>query len=86
MREHFSGNFEQFVEQLKNALLSSFIVTYAQGMSLLQIASVEKNYGLNLSEIAKIWRGGCIIRSAPARRNATRFCRKSRFAEFDAGR
>ncbi|MGI8848912.1 MAG: NADP-dependent phosphogluconate dehydrogenase [Pyrinomonadaceae bacterium] len=63
LREHFSGNFEQFVEQLKNALLSSFIVTYAQGMSLLQIASVEKNYGLNLSEIAKIWRGGCIIRS-----------------------
>jgi 6-phosphogluconate dehydrogenase len=63
LRKHFSGDFERFVEELKNALLSSFIVTYAQGMSLLQIASVEKNYGLNLSEIAKIWRGGCIIRS-----------------------
>ena len=33
-------------------------------MSLLQTASIEKNYGLNLSEIAKVWRGGCIIRSA----------------------
>ena len=64
LREHLSENFEQFVEELKNALLSSFIITYAQGMSLLQTASIEKNYGLNLSEIAKIWRGGCIIRSA----------------------
>ena len=54
----------KFIEELKNALLCSFIVTYAQGMSLLQTASVEKEYGLDLSEIAKIWRGGCIIRSA----------------------
>jgi 6-phosphogluconate dehydrogenase len=44
--------------------LSSFIVTYAQGLSLLQIASEEKKYGYNIAEIAKIWRGGCIIRSA----------------------
>ena len=44
--------------------MSSFIVTYAQGMSLLQTASKEKEYELNLAEIAKIWRGGCIIRSA----------------------
>ncbi len=63
IRENIGGDYEQLVEELKNALLSSFIITYAQGMSLLQTASVEKNYGLNLSEIAKIWRGGCIIRS-----------------------
>lgn len=64
LRQKTGENFEKFVEELKNALLNSFIVTYAQGMSLLQMASVEKNYGLDLSEIAKIWRGGCIIRSA----------------------
>jgi 6-phosphogluconate dehydrogenase len=64
VREQAAEDFSAFVEELKNALLSSFIVTYAQGLSLLQTASVEKNYGLNLSEIAKIWRGGCIIRSA----------------------
>ncbi|MGI9034677.1 MAG: NADP-dependent phosphogluconate dehydrogenase [Pyrinomonadaceae bacterium] len=64
IREELGEDFDQFVEELKNALLSSFITTYAQGMSLLQTASIEKNYGLNLSEIAKIWRGGCIIRSA----------------------
>lgn len=55
---------EGFVTKLKNTLLCSFIATYAQGMSMLQTASVEKEYGLELSEIAKIWRGGCIIRSA----------------------
>jgi len=59
-----SSEYPRLIEELKNALLSSFIITYAQGMSLLQTVSVEKNYGLNLSDIAKIWRGGCIIRSA----------------------
>ncbi len=49
---------------LESALLCAFLITYAQGMSLLAAASHEKNYGLNLAEIAKIWRGGCIIRSA----------------------
>lgn len=41
----------------------AFIITYAQGLSLLQTASVEKGYELDLAEITKIWRGGCIIRS-----------------------
>ncbi len=59
-----SNDYPKLIEELKNALLSSFIVTYAQGMSLLQTVSVEKDYGLNLADIAKIWRGGCIIRSA----------------------
>jgi 6-phosphogluconate dehydrogenase len=49
---------------LESALLSAFLITYSQGMSLLAQASVEKAYGLDLGEIAKIWRGGCIIRSA----------------------
>ncbi len=50
--------------ELKDALLCGFILTYAQGISLLKAASEEKNYGLDLAEIARIWRGGCIIRSA----------------------
>lgn len=52
------------LDDLKQALVSAFIVTYAQGLALLQAASAEKNYGLNLAQIAKIWRGGCIIRSS----------------------
>ncbi|MEO6654447.1 MAG: NADP-dependent phosphogluconate dehydrogenase [Pyrinomonadaceae bacterium] len=63
IREDFQTDIDLSLEQLKNTLLSSFIVTYAQGMSLLQTASIERKYGLDLSEVAKIWRGGCIIRS-----------------------
>ena len=41
----------------------AFVAAYAQGISLLQAASAEKNYELDIREISKIWRGGCIIRS-----------------------
>ncbi len=51
------------IQNLKNALYASFIITYAQGLSLLKVASVEKNYGIDLVEVSKIWRGGCIIRA-----------------------
>ena len=49
---------------LSNALLFSFIITYAQGMTQLKVASSEYNYGIDLEITAKIWRGGCIIRAA----------------------
>jgi 6-phosphogluconate dehydrogenase len=51
------------LETLKHGLYAAFIITYAQGLSLLSVASVEKKYDLNLAEISKIWRGGCIIRA-----------------------
>ncbi len=50
-------------EDLSNALICGFVITYAQGLSLLQQASAESSFGLDIAEIAKIWRGGCIIRS-----------------------
>jgi len=49
---------------LESALLCAFLIVYSQGMSLLAQASTEKSYDLDLAETAKIWRGGCIIRSA----------------------
>ncbi len=64
VRDEFNTDRVTSLEQLKNTLLSSFIVTYAQGLSMLQVASAEKKYGMDLAEIARIWRGGCIIRSA----------------------
>jgi 6-phosphogluconate dehydrogenase len=64
IREEFTSDIEKAVSDLKDTLLCAFIVTYAQGMSLLQSASIEKGYELDLVEISKIWRGGCIIRSA----------------------
>lgn len=54
---------KEFINSLENAFYFSMIITYAQGMHLLSKASEEYKYQLNLSEIAKIWRGGCIIRS-----------------------
>jgi 6-phosphogluconate dehydrogenase len=54
---------EEFLAELEQAFYFAMIVTYAQGMQMLSNASVEYKYDLNLSEIAKIWRGGCIIRS-----------------------
>ena len=52
------------IEFVREGLHTAFIVTYAQGMSLLRTASAEKQYELDMTEIAKIWRGGCIIRAA----------------------
>lgn len=49
---------------VEQALYFSFIATYAQGMAQLADASNEYKYGVNLETVARIWRGGCIIRAA----------------------
>ena len=51
------------VHFVESGLHLAFVAAYAQGLSLLQTASAEKSYELDLREITKIWRGGCIIRS-----------------------
>jgi len=56
-------NTDEFLESLEQAYYFSMVITYAQGMFMLANASKEYNYDLHLGEIAKIWRGGCIIRS-----------------------
>jgi 6-phosphogluconate dehydrogenase len=48
---------------LADALYASKISSYAQGMALLRAASDEYGYGINYAEIARIWKGGCIIRA-----------------------
>ena len=53
-----------FINQLRGALYASTVMTYAQGMAQLRRASQEYNYALNLEAVARIWRGGCIIRAA----------------------
>jgi 6-phosphogluconate dehydrogenase len=52
------------VDDLEQALFFSFILCYAQGLHMLIVASNELNYSLDLASIAKIWRGGCIIRAS----------------------
>ena len=49
---------------LGDAVHAAFLVTYAQGYALLRRASDEYGFGLDLAEVARIWRGGCIIRAA----------------------
>lgn len=51
------------IEMMEQALHFSIITVYAQGMELLQTASKKYEYGLQPAAIAKIWRGGCIIRA-----------------------
>jgi len=60
----FKGAGPRVLEQLEGALYAAILIAYAQGMVLLQVASTVYGYNLNLSEVARIWRGGCIIRSA----------------------
>ena len=50
--------------QLRNAFYFAMLTTYAQGLVQLRVASLTYNYELELAEVAKIWRGGCIIRAA----------------------
>jgi 6-phosphogluconate dehydrogenase len=51
------------VEDLRNALYAGMIIAYAQGMALLGAASKQYKYGVHLNDVARIWRGGCIIRA-----------------------
>lgn len=60
----FSGDRQAFINKVKNALFASMIVTYAQGLAQLREASLVYNYGINLESVARVWRGGCIIRAA----------------------
>ena len=52
-----------FVQRVRSATHASALLTYAQGFAMLRKATRTYNYGLDLASIAKIWRGGCIIRS-----------------------
>jgi 6-phosphogluconate dehydrogenase len=61
------------------------IITYAQGMALLAVASDKYKYHLDLEAVARIWRGGCIIRAALAGRHLRGVSRPARSAEFAAG-
>ncbi|MGH9932445.1 MAG: NADP-dependent phosphogluconate dehydrogenase [Pyrinomonadaceae bacterium] len=62
-----TGEFAAFSEKLKgylhDALYASKICSYAQGMNLIKAGSEEFKWNINLSEIARIWQGGCIIRA-----------------------
>ncbi len=59
----YEGDTQAFINMVRDALYCSKICSYAQGMAQLSAASKAYHYGLNLSEMARIWKGGCIIRA-----------------------
>jgi len=59
----FSGDKTAFINDLRQALYASKIVSYAQGYQLMRSAADEYGWKLNNGAIAMMWRGGCIIRS-----------------------
>jgi 6-phosphogluconate dehydrogenase len=63
-KRKFDGDKKVFIEDIRQALLASKIVSYAQGFMLLRDAAKEYKWDLNYGSIAMMWRAGCIIRSA----------------------
>ncbi|MFK7899417.1 MAG: NADP-dependent phosphogluconate dehydrogenase, partial [Cyclobacteriaceae bacterium] len=55
---------QAMVKMVEGALHVAFITAYAQGMHMLYEASKEYGYGTDLEAVARIWRGGCIIRAS----------------------
>jgi 6-phosphogluconate dehydrogenase len=59
----YTGNREAFLKSLWQGYYLAMLACYAQGLVMLKEASKEYSYGLRLADIARIWKGGCIIRS-----------------------
>ncbi len=58
-----AGERAKLIADVRAALYASKACSYAQGMQLLRTASDLRGWGLHLSELARIWQGGCIIRA-----------------------
>jgi len=74
-RTKYKGNTKAFVTDLRNALLASKLVSYAQGFMLMREAAREYRWNLDFGKIALLWRAGCIIRSSFLERIKDAFAR-----------
>ena len=54
---------EDLPVKVRHAVECAWITTYAEGLQVLSVASTAEKWNLNVSDICRIWRGGCIIRS-----------------------
>ncbi|HSS20568.1 MAG TPA: NADP-dependent phosphogluconate dehydrogenase [Pyrinomonadaceae bacterium] len=59
----FEGTRESIIGYIHDALYASKVCSYAQGMNLIKAGSTEFGWNINMSEVARIWQGGCIIRA-----------------------
>jgi 6-phosphogluconate dehydrogenase len=62
-QQGFRGAKDKIISAVRDALYASKICSYAQGLSLIRKGSDVYNWNINLSEMARIWKGGCIIRA-----------------------
>jgi 6-phosphogluconate dehydrogenase len=53
-----------FIQQIHDAIFFGFILSYAQGLAMLHVASKDLDMDIPMQEVVKVWRGGCIIRSS----------------------
>jgi len=72
----------ELVDAVRDALYCSKICSYAQGLDLLATADAEKGWGLDFGEIARIWKGGCIIRARFLGRIQAAFGKRKRLANL----
>ena len=63
-QSRISGSIDEFIENIRQAVLASKIVSYAQGFMCMREAARQYGWQLDYGNIAMLWRGGCIIRSA----------------------
>jgi 6-phosphogluconate dehydrogenase len=59
----YTGDPKALIDAVRDALYASKICSYAQGLTMMKVASDEYKWDLHLGEIARIWKGGCIIRA-----------------------
>ncbi len=78
----YRGPKKALVLAVRDALYCSKICSYAQGFQLMRAAQKEYNWKLNFGEIAKIWRGGCIIRAAFLQKITDAYTRKPDLANL----
>ncbi|KAG9050571.1 6-phosphogluconate dehydrogenase, decarboxylating [Tulasnella sp. UAMH 9824] len=62
-KEPFRGDKQQFIDDLEQALYASKLISYTQGFVLMRETAKEMKWNLNYAGIARMWRGGCIIKS-----------------------
>jgi len=70
------------VQHVRLALYAAKICSYAQGMNLIRAAGIQNNWNLDLGQISRIWKGGCIIRAVFLDRIRQAYERDSKLANL----
>lgn len=78
----FSGNSDDLIEAIRQALYASKICSYAQGFQLMREAQKEYGWSLDFGSIAQIFRGGCIIRAAFLQKITEAYAREPELANL----